>query len=73
LGLEPKKPLSFAQKPLTSLPIAITSSAVALISTKDSLACLYSSQPAWMFLTRPAASKQMLIGSILRPYSSDID
>jgi len=62
-GLLPKNARSWPQKPRTSLPMATTSSAVLLISTKDSLACLYSSHPAWICLTKPAASRQMLIGS----------
>jgi hypothetical protein len=40
LGLPPNSLRRVPQNPLTSLPMAITSLAVFLISTKDSLACL---------------------------------
>jgi len=65
--LLPKKPSNEPQNPLTSLPIAMTSSAVFLIETNCSLADLYKSTDAWIFLTKPAARRQMEIGSIFYP------
>lgn len=54
---------SLAKKPLASLPIAMTSSAVCLTWMNWVFASRYRSHPAWICLTSPAARRHSDMGS----------